>query len=260
MIEDGVIPAAVLQYQEDESHGAFVRGDSVFLRNWPYVYALLSNPEESRDQAGPGRRRLAPRERREPELQRPRRLELLHQRRLGEAGPGLGVHPVDDGAGAAQEERARRVEAARPARASTRTRRSWTTSPSPGSARTSSSRTPARGPSRPSTRTSPWRWRRSSTPPSPARCPPKRPSRPSRGSCSEPRQAGRGGRKVAVRRRAAAVSPYREAGSAAGGRPLAALSGRVPGGPGESRRRRGGRRAAGRRRPRRRGRPAGRRR
>jgi multiple sugar transport system substrate-binding protein len=47
MIEEGVTTRAVLQYQEDESHGAFVRGDSVFLRNWPYVYALLSNPEES---------------------------------------------------------------------------------------------------------------------------------------------------------------------------------------------------------------------
>jgi multiple sugar transport system substrate-binding protein len=48
MIEDGVTTRAVLQYQEDESHGAFVRGDSVFLRNWPYVYALLSNPDESK--------------------------------------------------------------------------------------------------------------------------------------------------------------------------------------------------------------------
>ena len=55
MIEDGVTTRAVLQYQEDESHGTFVRGDSVFLRNWPYVYALLSNPDESEikpDQVG----------------------------------------------------------------------------------------------------------------------------------------------------------------------------------------------------------------
>src|ERR671917_2001790 len=55
LIEDGVTTRAVLQYQEDESHGAFVRGDSVFLRNWPYVYALLSNPDESKikpDQVG----------------------------------------------------------------------------------------------------------------------------------------------------------------------------------------------------------------
>lgn len=47
MIEEGVSTRAVLQYLEDESHGAFVRGDSVFLRNWPYVYALLSDPAVS---------------------------------------------------------------------------------------------------------------------------------------------------------------------------------------------------------------------
>nr|MDQ3302063.1 extracellular solute-binding protein [Actinomycetota bacterium] len=52
LIEDGVTTRAVLQYQEDESHGAFVRGDSVFLRNWPYVYALLSNPDESEIKPG----------------------------------------------------------------------------------------------------------------------------------------------------------------------------------------------------------------
>ena len=55
MIEDGVSPLAVATYMEDTSHGAFVRGDSVFLRNWPYVYALLSNPKQSKigqDQVG----------------------------------------------------------------------------------------------------------------------------------------------------------------------------------------------------------------
>jgi multiple sugar transport system substrate-binding protein len=52
MIEDGVTTRAVLQYLEDESHDAFVRGDSVFLRNWPYVYALLSDPKESEIKPG----------------------------------------------------------------------------------------------------------------------------------------------------------------------------------------------------------------
>jgi multiple sugar transport system substrate-binding protein len=47
MIADGASPQAVLQYKEDEAHGAFIRGDAVFMRNWPYVYALLSNPQES---------------------------------------------------------------------------------------------------------------------------------------------------------------------------------------------------------------------
>ncbi|MEJ7843777.1 MAG: ABC transporter substrate-binding protein [Rubrobacter sp.] len=52
LVEDGVTTRAVLQYLEDESHGAFVRGDSVFLRNWPYVYALLSDPKESQIKPG----------------------------------------------------------------------------------------------------------------------------------------------------------------------------------------------------------------
>ena len=55
MIEDGVTPQSVLNAMEDQSHATFIRGDSVFLRNWPYVYALLSNPDESNikpDQVG----------------------------------------------------------------------------------------------------------------------------------------------------------------------------------------------------------------
>ncbi len=47
MIEEGASPQAVLQYKEDEAHGAFLRGDAIFMRNWPYVYALLGNPQES---------------------------------------------------------------------------------------------------------------------------------------------------------------------------------------------------------------------
>jgi trehalose/maltose transport system substrate-binding protein len=47
MIEDGVSTKAVLNYTETESYGAFLRGDAIFLRNWPYVYALLSDPEQS---------------------------------------------------------------------------------------------------------------------------------------------------------------------------------------------------------------------
>src|SRR5215208_6542842 len=41
MIEDGLSGDAVLNYTETESemgsYGAFLRGDAVFLRNWPYV-------------------------------------------------------------------------------------------------------------------------------------------------------------------------------------------------------------------------------
>lgn len=55
MIESGVSPQAVSIYKEDESAGVFLNGDAVFLRNWPYVYAMLSDPEASKigpDQVG----------------------------------------------------------------------------------------------------------------------------------------------------------------------------------------------------------------
>lgn len=48
MIEDGIAPAAVTTYTELESHGVFLRGESVFIRNWPYMYGLISDPEQSR--------------------------------------------------------------------------------------------------------------------------------------------------------------------------------------------------------------------
>jgi multiple sugar transport system substrate-binding protein len=52
MIESGVAPRSVTTYKEDESAGAFLNGDAVFLRNWPYVYALLSDPAESKVKPG----------------------------------------------------------------------------------------------------------------------------------------------------------------------------------------------------------------
>jgi multiple sugar transport system substrate-binding protein len=55
MIEEKVAPQAVTTYTEDQSQAAFTEGDSVFMRNWPYVYALLSDPKESKvkpDQVG----------------------------------------------------------------------------------------------------------------------------------------------------------------------------------------------------------------
>ncbi len=48
MITDGISPKAVSVYKEDESAGAFLNGDAVFLRNWPYVYALVGDPKESK--------------------------------------------------------------------------------------------------------------------------------------------------------------------------------------------------------------------
>ncbi len=48
MITDGISPKGVSVYKEDESAGAFLNGDAVFVRNWPYVYALTSDPQESK--------------------------------------------------------------------------------------------------------------------------------------------------------------------------------------------------------------------
>ena len=55
MITDGISPEAVTVYEETETQGGFLNGDAVFLRNWPYVYALVGDPAESKlkpDQVG----------------------------------------------------------------------------------------------------------------------------------------------------------------------------------------------------------------
>ena len=55
MVAEGVAPEAVSTYKEQETDPAFLGGTSVFARNWPYMYALASDPETSRikpDQIG----------------------------------------------------------------------------------------------------------------------------------------------------------------------------------------------------------------
>ncbi|ABG03639.1 extracellular solute-binding protein, family 1 [Rubrobacter xylanophilus DSM 9941] len=47
MIEDGVAPISVVNYKEQETHQTFIRGASVFARNWPYMYGLIADPEQS---------------------------------------------------------------------------------------------------------------------------------------------------------------------------------------------------------------------
>jgi multiple sugar transport system substrate-binding protein len=47
LVDDGIAPKAVASYKEDEASGAFLRGDAVFMRMWPYAYDLLSDPEQS---------------------------------------------------------------------------------------------------------------------------------------------------------------------------------------------------------------------
>ncbi len=55
MVEEGIAPQAVATYKEQETQTAFLSGDAVFARNWPYMYALAADPETSKvtqDQVG----------------------------------------------------------------------------------------------------------------------------------------------------------------------------------------------------------------
>ena len=44
---DGVVPPAVLTWQEEQTRFAFQNGQAVFMRNWPYAYALLQDRSQS---------------------------------------------------------------------------------------------------------------------------------------------------------------------------------------------------------------------
>jgi multiple sugar transport system substrate-binding protein len=44
---DGVVPAAVLAWQEEQTRFAFQSGQAAFMRNWPYAHALLQDPSQS---------------------------------------------------------------------------------------------------------------------------------------------------------------------------------------------------------------------
>jgi multiple sugar transport system substrate-binding protein len=55
MIEEEVAPKAVTTYTEEETEAAFLNGDAVFARNWPYMYALTQQEDMSNisaDQVG----------------------------------------------------------------------------------------------------------------------------------------------------------------------------------------------------------------
>jgi multiple sugar transport system substrate-binding protein len=47
LVADGTAPEAVATFTEDEATGAFGRGDTVFMRMWPFYYTDLANPELS---------------------------------------------------------------------------------------------------------------------------------------------------------------------------------------------------------------------
>jgi multiple sugar transport system substrate-binding protein len=43
--KQGYIPKPAITYKEEEGRRAFMSGDLLFLRNWPYVYGLASEPD-----------------------------------------------------------------------------------------------------------------------------------------------------------------------------------------------------------------------
>jgi multiple sugar transport system substrate-binding protein len=50
--QSGAIPKAAITYKEEESRRAFQEGKLLFLRNWPYVYALANKTDGSSKIAG----------------------------------------------------------------------------------------------------------------------------------------------------------------------------------------------------------------
>jgi multiple sugar transport system substrate-binding protein len=45
--EAGIVPAAALTWQEEQSRFAFQNGQAAFMRNWPYAYALVQDSSQS---------------------------------------------------------------------------------------------------------------------------------------------------------------------------------------------------------------------
>jgi multiple sugar transport system substrate-binding protein len=52
LITDGVSPAEVTTFREKEALDAFLAGDAVFLRSWPYVQGMLQSSGLSKEQVG----------------------------------------------------------------------------------------------------------------------------------------------------------------------------------------------------------------
>ncbi len=46
--EDAIVPPAALTWHEEESRFAFQNGETAFMRNWPYAYALMQDSSASR--------------------------------------------------------------------------------------------------------------------------------------------------------------------------------------------------------------------
>ncbi len=75
-----ISPRGVLNYTEEEGRGVFQSGNALFMRNWPYVWALVQSQDSAvKDQVG-----VAP-----PAPRRRNRRACLHPRWLGPGGLAL---------------------------------------------------------------------------------------------------------------------------------------------------------------------------
>ena len=175
-------------FKEDEASGAFLRGDAVFMRMWPYAYDCSATPR-SPSSSRPGRARAAC-----PSRQR---TSSPSTSAAGSTSTSTPTAADQDAAWeliefltAPEQQKQLALEASLlPTRAESTTTRRYRALPAVGSARRRSCRRPRR-PSRRTTRTCRWRWRSSSTPTSSARRAPAGRREPP-GAAWRDRRAGR---------------------------------------------------------------------
>ena len=97
LITSGVSPQAVAEYQEGTVEGPFLAGDSVFLRNWNYMFGVFPDPKQSKvhpSQVGVAAVPASVDVDRSG--QRRRRVEHVHQQVLQESGRCVEADSVHD--------------------------------------------------------------------------------------------------------------------------------------------------------------------
>jgi multiple sugar transport system substrate-binding protein len=48
VVKSGAVPGNILAIKEPETHQMYKEGESVLARNWPYMFAIVQNPDESK--------------------------------------------------------------------------------------------------------------------------------------------------------------------------------------------------------------------